>query len=88
MSRRSKDFLKTHHLTNCVRERLFKTEDNGVTVYILVTVSYHVIAGHTKHPLSHRIINITGLIHDLKLLRALDIIDDGAFESKLGVFTA
>jgi hypothetical protein len=41
-----------------------------------------------KTSASNGIINITGLINDLKLLCALDIIDDEAFKSKLGIFTA
>ena len=44
--------------------------------YVLVIVSYHVIAGAPIHKQSARINNIAGLITALKLMRKLEVIDD------------
>ena len=49
---------------------------SGTTIYVLVIVSYHVIAGARVHKQSTRINNIVGLIKDLKLMHALKVIDD------------
>jgi hypothetical protein len=82
----SDEFRKTH-LTSCVGERLFKKKTNGATIYVLVTVSYHVIAGARIHKQSTRINNIVGLLKDLKLMRKLDIIDDETHDREHGIFT-
>jgi hypothetical protein len=82
----SEEFRETH-LTSCVGERLFKKKTNGATIYVLVTVSYHVIAGACIHNQSTRINNIVGLLKDLKLMRKLDIIDDETHDRERGIFT-
>jgi hypothetical protein len=46
---------------------------SGATIYVLVIVSYHVIAGARIHNKLTRIKNIVGLIADLKLMRALEV---------------
>ena len=68
------DFRKTH-LTSCVGNCLFKKK-GSTTIYILVNLSYHVIAGARIHSLDTRIRNIVGLISDLKLLRHMGVIDE------------
>jgi len=60
---------------------------NGATIYVLVTVSYHVIAGARIHNQSTRINNIAGLLKDLKLMRKLDVIDDETHDRERGIFT-
>jgi hypothetical protein len=82
----SEEFRETH-LTSCVGERLFMKKTNGATIYVLVTVSYHVIAGACIHNQSTRINNIVGLLKDLKLMRKLDIIDDETHDRERGIFT-
>jgi hypothetical protein len=49
----SEEFRETH-LTSCFSERLFMKKTNGATIYVLVTVSYHVIAGACIHNQSTR----------------------------------
>jgi hypothetical protein len=45
----SEEFRETH-ISSCVGERLFMKKTSGTTIYVLVTVSYHVIAGaHIHH---------------------------------------
>ena len=78
------DFCKTH-LTSCVGNRLFKKK-GSTTIYILVNVSYHVIAGARIHSLDTRIRNIVGLIFDLKLLRHMGVMDEKRYTSEFGVF--
>jgi hypothetical protein len=78
------DFRKTH-LTSCVGNRLFKKK-GSTTIYILVNVSYHVIAGARIHSLETRIRNIVGLISDLKLLRHMGVIDEKRYTSEFGIF--
>ena len=68
----SEEFRKTH-LTSCVGEQLFMKKTSGATIYVLVIVSYHVIAGARIHNKLTRIKNIVGLIADLKLMRALEV---------------
>jgi hypothetical protein len=82
----SEEFRESH-LTSCVGERLFKKKTNGATIYVLVTVSYHVIAGARIHNQLTRINNIVGLLKDLKLMRKLDIIDDETHDRERGIFT-
>ena len=82
----SEEFRETH-LTSCVGERLFKKKTNGATIYVLVTVSYHVIAGARIHNQSTRINNIAGLLKDLKLMRKLDVIDDETHDRERDIFT-
>ena len=82
----SEEFRETH-LTSCVGERLFKKKTNGATIYVLVTVSYHVIAGARIHNQSTRINNIAGLLKDLKLMRKLDVIDDKTHDRERDIFT-
>jgi hypothetical protein len=60
---------------------------SGATIYVLVIVSYHVIAGARIHNQSTRINNIVGLIKDLKLMRKLDVIDDETHDRERGIFT-
>jgi hypothetical protein len=78
------DFRKTH-LTSCVGNRLFKKK-GSTTIYILVNVSYHVIAGARIHSLDTRIRNIVGLISDLKLLRHMGVINEKRYISEFGIF--
>ena len=78
------DFRKTH-LTSCVGNRLFKKK-GSTTIYILVNMSYHVIAGARIHSLETRIRNIVGLISDLKLLRHMGVIDEKRYTSEFGIF--
>ena len=82
----SEEFCKTH-LTSCFSERLFMKKTNGVTIFVLVTVSYHVIAGARIHKQSARINNIVGSLKDLKLMRKLDVIDDETHDRERGIFT-
>jgi hypothetical protein len=82
----SEEFRETH-LTSCVGERLFKKKTNGATIYVLVTVSYHVIAGARIHNQSTQINNIAGLLKDLKLMRKLDVIDDETHDRERDIFT-
>ena len=56
-------------------------------MYVLVTVSYHVIAGARIHNQSTRINNIAGLLKDLKLMRKLDVIDDETHDRERDIFT-
>jgi hypothetical protein len=70
------NFRKTH-LTSCVGNRLFKKKGSS-TIYILVNVSYHVIAGARIHSLETRIRNIVGLISD--------VIDEKRYTSEFGIF--
>jgi len=70
----SEEFREAH-LTSCFGERLFMKMSSGATIYVLVIVSYHVIAGAGGHKQSARINNFVGLIADLKLMRALKVID-------------
>ena len=60
---------------------------SGATIYVLVIVSYHVIAGAGVHKQSARINNFVGLIADLKLMRALKVIDDETHDREHGIFT-
>ena len=82
----SEEFCETH-LTSCFSERLFMKKTNGVTIFVLVTVSYHVIAGARIHKQSARINNIVGSLKDLKLMRKLDVIDDETHDRERGIFT-
>jgi hypothetical protein len=83
----SEEFRETH-LTSCVGERLFMKKTSGATtIYVLVIVSYHVIAGAHIHKQSARINNIVGLLKDLKLMRKLDVIDDETHDRERGIFT-
>ena len=83
----SKKFHKAH-LTSCVGKRLFMKKTSGATtIYVLVIVSYHVIAGAHIHKQSARINNIVGLLKDLKLMRKLDVIDDETHDRERGIFT-
>jgi len=60
----SEEFRETH-LTSCVGERLFMKKTSGATtIYVLVIVSYHVIAGAHIHKQLARINNIVGLLKD------------------------
>jgi hypothetical protein len=68
-------------------ERLFMINTNGATIYVLVVVSYHAIAGARIHNQSTRINNILGLIKDLKLMRTLKVIDDETHDREHGIFT-
>jgi hypothetical protein len=52
--------------------------------YVLVIVSYHVIAGAGVHKQSARINNIVGLIADLKLMRALKVIGNKTHDREHG----
>ena len=52
--------------------------------YVLVIVSYHVIAGAGVHKQSARINNIVGLIADLKLMRALKVIGNETHDREHG----
>jgi len=70
------EVFREAHLTSCVGEQLFMKKNSKATIYVLVIVSYHVIAGARVHKQSSRINNIVGLIKDLKLMRALEVIDD------------
>ena len=71
----SEEFREAH-LTSCVGKRLFMKNTRGATIYVLVIVSYHVIAGTRIHNQSSRINNIVGLIKDLALMHALEVIDE------------
>ena len=82
----SEEFRKTH-LTSCVGERLFMKKTSGATIYVLVIVSYHVIAGARIRNQSTRINNIVGLVNDLKLMHALKVIDYETHDRKRGIFT-
>ena len=83
----SEEFREAH-LTSCVGERLFMKKTSGATtIYVLVIVSYHEIAGARIHNQSKRINNIVGLIKDLKLMRALEVIDDETHDRERGIFT-
>jgi hypothetical protein len=82
----SEEFRETH-LTSCFSKRLFIKKTSGATIYILVTVSYHVIAGARIHNQSTRINNIAGLLKDLKLMRELDVIDDKTHDRERDIFT-
>ena len=68
-------------------ERLIIKNTNGATIYVLVVVSYHAIAGARIHNQSTRINNILGLIKDLKLMRTLKVIDDETHDREHGIFT-
>jgi hypothetical protein len=78
------DFRKTH-IMSCVGNRLFKKK-GSTTIFILVMVSYHVIAGARFHSLETRIRNIVGLISDLNLLRHMGVIDEKRHTSEFGIF--
>ncbi len=54
------------HLTSCVDRRLFMKMTNGAIIYVLVIVSYHIIAGARKQTQSRRINNIFRLNRRLK----------------------
>ena len=82
----SEEFRETH-LTSCFSERLFMKKTSGATIYVLVTVSYHVIAGARIHNQLTRINNIAGLLKDLKLIRKLDVIDDETHDRERDIFT-
>jgi hypothetical protein len=82
----SEEFCETH-LTSCVGERLFMKKTSGATIYVLVIVLYHVIAGARIRKQSARINNIVGLLKDLKLVRKLDVIDDETHDRERGIFT-
>jgi hypothetical protein len=82
----SEEFREAH-LTSCVDKRLFKKKTSGTTIYVLVTVSYHVIAGARIHNQLTRINNIAGLLKDLKLIRKLDVIDDETHDRERDIFT-
>jgi len=58
-----------------------------ISIYVLVIVSYHVIAGARIHKQSAGINNIVGLLKDLKLMHKSDVIDDETHESECGIFT-
>ena len=77
--------FRTTHLTSCVGNLLFKKK-GSTTIYILVMVSYHVIAGARLHSLETQICNIVGLISDLKLLRHMGVIDEKRYTSEFGIF--
>jgi hypothetical protein len=62
-------------------------KDNGATIYILVTVLYHIIAGHQNHMQSTQINNLVGLVTNLKLLCTLKVIDTEIYHRELGIFT-
>ena len=55
--------------------------------YVLVIVSYHVIAGAPIHKQSARINIIAVLITDLKLMRKLEVIDDVTHDRERGIFS-
>ena len=60
----SEEFCETH-LTSCVGERLLMKKTRGATtIYVLVIVLYHVIAGAHAHKQLARINNIVGLVKD------------------------
>jgi hypothetical protein len=61
-------------------------KNNHATIYIFVMVSYHIIAGHQQHMQLTRINNIAGLVADLKLLRALKVIDNEIYHREHGIF--
>ena len=82
----SEEFREAH-LTSCVGEQLFMKKTSGATIYVLVIVSYHVIARARIHNQSTQINNIVGLIKDLKLMRALKVIDDETHDRERGIFT-
>ena len=82
----SEEFREAH-LTSCVGKQLFMKKTNGATIYVLVIVSYHVIAGARIHKQSARINNIVGLIKDLNLMRALEVIDNETHDRERGIFT-
>jgi len=82
----SEEFRETH-LSSCVGERLFMKKTSGATIYVLVINSYHVIAGARIHHQSARINNIVGLLKDLKLMRALMVIDNETHDRERGIFT-
>ena len=64
-----------------------KKSSGATTIYVLVIVSYHVIAGACIHKQSARINNIVGLLKDLKLMHKLDVIDDETHDRERGIFT-
>ena len=64
----------------------FFKKKGSSTIYILVNVSYHLIAGARIHSLETRIRNIVGLISDLKLLRHMGVIDEKRYTSESGIF--
>jgi len=82
----SEEFRETH-ISSCVGKRLFMKKTSGATIYVLVTVSYHVIAGAHIHHQSARINNIVGLLKDLKRMRALTVIDNETHDRERGIFT-
>ncbi len=82
----SEEFREAH-LTSCVGEQLFMKKTSGATIYVLVIVSYHVIARARIHNQLTQINNIVGLIKDLKLMRALKVIDDETHDRERGIFT-
>jgi hypothetical protein len=58
--------LRKTHLTSCVSKQLFMKKTNGATIFVLVIVSYHVIAGtRIHHKQSTQINNIVGLTANL-----------------------
>ena len=59
----SEEFREAHR-TSCVGKQLFMKKNNGTTIYVLMIVSYHVIAVARIHKQSTRINNIVGLIND------------------------
>jgi hypothetical protein len=56
----SEEFREAHR-TSCVGKQLFMKKTNGTTIYVLMIVSYHVIAVARIHKQSTRINNIVPL---------------------------
>ncbi len=78
----SKEFHKAH-LTSCVGKQLFMKKTKGATIYVLVIVSYHVIADTRTHNQLAQINNIVGLITNLKMMHALEVIADETHDREL-----
>ena len=78
----SKEFHKTH-LTSCVGKQLFMKMTKGATIYVLVIVSYHVIADAHIHNQLAQINNIVGVITNLKMMHALEVIADETHDREL-----
>ncbi len=82
----SEEFREAH-LTSCVGKQLDMKKTIGTTIYVLVIVSYHVVDGTRIHNQSSRINNIVGLIKDLALMHALEVIDEENHDRERGIFT-
>ena len=70
-----------------LRATFYEKDQWRYNIYVLVIVSYDVIAGARIHKQSTRISNIVGLIDNLKLMRALEVIDDETHDNEHGIFT-